>query len=124
MDKSKELKNRETVERKELVKELWTVKSPKYLKMLDEFITNHFFDDDKDIRRDAHKLFGKVFDSQVAKKVNIEGGGESSGGTGLTRRFEQALNTIISQGTKRIEVQEAEIIDPAEAHRIKSIGSK
>lgn len=123
MDKSNSLQKIKA-ERKELVRELWETKSPRYLKLLDKFIEDHFFDDDKDFRRDAHKLLVKVFDSQVAKKVNIEGNDNNGGGKELTRRFEEALNNVIRQGTKRLEVQEAEIISPDEAKRIKSIASK
>jgi hypothetical protein len=121
MDKSKSLQKAKNAERKELVKELWETKSPKYLKMLDQFIESHFFDDDKDIRRDAHKLFGKLMDSQVAKKVSIEGGAPAGNGAEMGRRFEEALNAVIHQGGQRVEIQEAEIIDPSEALRIKNI---
>jgi len=124
--KSKELspKAKEKHKKKELVKELWDVKSPRYLKLMDDFIVEHFNnEDDKDLRRDAHKLFGKLFDTQVAKKVNIEGGGNGGGNT-LTKQFEEALNAVVAQGRQRIEVQEAEIISPEEAANIKSIGRK
>ncbi len=110
---------------KELVKVLWDIKSPRYLKLMDAFIVEHFNnEDDKDLRRDAHKLFGKLFDTQVAKKVNIEGGGNAGGGQALTRQFEEALNAVVAQGRQRIEVQEAEIISPEDAASIKAIARK
>jgi len=124
--KSKELspKAKKRQKEKELVKELWDVKSPRYLKLMDDFIIQHFNnEDDKDLRRDAHKLFGKLFDTQVAKKVNIEGN-NNGGGQALTRQFEEALNAVVAQGRKRIEVQEAEIISPEEANSIKAIARK
>ena len=123
MDKSNSLQKIKA-ERKELVRELWETKSPRYLKLLDKFIEDHFFDDDKDFRRDAHKLFGKVFDSQVAKRVSVDGGSGSGDGAEMGRRFEEALNAVIHQGVKRLEVQEAEIIEPTEALRIKNMGGK
>ena len=118
---SRELAKAEKKKKNDLVKEMWDNRSPRYLKLMDDFIISNFNnEDDKDMRRDAHKLFGKLFDTQVAKKLDIGAGGGS--GQGLTRQFEEALNAVVAQGRQRIEVQEAEIIDVEEARRIKSIG--
>jgi len=118
---SRELAKAEKKKKNDLVKEMWDNRSPRYLKLMDDFIISNFNnEDDKDMRRDAHKLFGKLFDTQVAKKLDIGAGG--GGGQGLTRQFEEALNAVVAQGRQRIEVQEAEIIDVEEARRIKSIG--
>ncbi len=112
-------KDLEKQRQKDLVKRMWADKGPRMLEKMYTFIDQNFEDEDKDVRRDAHKLFMKLFDSQVPKTLITEQKGNEGY---LNKRVEQALNMMLKEAPKMIEVEEAEIvpIDDDEALRVRN----
>lgn len=104
---------------KELVQEMLVSKGPRMMTKAMAFIEKHFNDKDKDLRRDAHKLFGKWFDSQIPKTQIMQVKNEKQI---MDPRFEQFLNALTAQNHKAIEVEEAEIINEDEALSVRRIG--
>jgi hypothetical protein len=106
-------------EKDDLVKRMWDNRSPKYLKMLDDFIVEHFNSEDKDLRKDAHKALFKVFDTQVAKKADPALTGANRE---LSSRFVEALNSVISGSRKSIEVEaeDAIVLDDKKALEVRN----
>jgi len=103
---------------KDLVKKKIVECGPRHMDMMLTFIEDHFFDhDNPEAMKLAHKLHGKWFDSTIPKKQVMETKTEVKY---LDNRFEQFINAMAAQEHKRIEVEEAEIISPEEALRIKN----
>ena len=100
-----------------LMKEFLDAQGLGMMKRIVTFIENHWDDEDKDLRRDAHKLMHKYFDSYIPKKQVIETSTEVKI---LDERIDRAIEVIAVDAHKRIEVEEAEIITPEEAKSIKS----
>lgn len=96
----------------ELMREYLDSKSVGMVKKVVTFIENHWDDEDKDFRKDAHKLLHKYFDAYVPKKQVIENKTEIKV---LDERIGRAIDHIAMEEHKRIEVEEAEIITPEEA---------
>jgi hypothetical protein len=96
----------------ELMREYLDSKSVGTIKMGIEFMEQNFHDEDKDIRRDAHKIFSKFFDSYIPKKQVIENKTEVKF---LDERIDKAINHVAMEEHKRIEIEEAVIISPEEA---------
>ena len=109
-------------EKRNLAKKLWEHRGPRYMELIDSFIIENFNDEDKDIRRDAHKLLGKVFDSNISKAALITKN-EGGGGKEIPVHLAQALNAFMSNGhgQKMIEVEEAElVVNDEEALKIRN----
>jgi len=100
-----------------LMKEFLDAQGVGMMRKIVTFIENHWDDEDKDLRRDAHKLLSKYFDSYIPKKQVIETTTEVKI---LDDRINRAVDVITVDAHKRIEVEEATIIDPSEARSIKN----
>jgi hypothetical protein len=101
---------------------LWNARGPRYMELIDGFIMENFNDEDKDVRRDAHKLLGKVFDANISKAALVtrqEGGSKE-----LPTQLAQALNAYIQQTPAMIEVEEAELVNEEEALKIRNATRK
>jgi hypothetical protein len=96
----------------ELMRDYLDSKSVGMVKKVVTFIENHWEDEDKDFRRDAHKLLHKYFDAYVPKKQVIENKTEV---VFLDERIDKAINYVAMEEHKRLEVEEAVIISPEEA---------
>ena len=104
---------------KELVSQMLVDKGPRMMGLAMNFIENHFNDEDKDYRKDAHKLFGKWFDSQIPKTQVLQVQNEKAI---MDPRFEKFLDMVSSESRKAIEVEEAEIIDESAALSVRNVG--
>jgi len=102
--------------RKELVKEMLVSKGPRMMKLCMDFIEEHFNSEDKDYRRDSHKLFGKWFDSQIPKTQIIE---TNNGAKTMDKRLEAFINMMSQEMPRMIEVEEAQIIGESEAKEVR-----
>ncbi|MCP3683409.1 MAG: hypothetical protein GY861_12035 [bacterium] len=89
---------------------LWNNRGPRYMEMIDDFIVENFNDEDKDMRRDAHKLLGKVFDANISKAALVTK--NETDPNAFPNKFQQALNAYIQQNPAMIEVEEAELVNP------------
>ena len=99
---------------KELVQQMLVAKGPNMMSKCLNFIEKHFDDEDKDYRRDAHKLFGKWFDSQIPKTQIMQVQNEKPI---MDPRFEKFLDTITLQSAKEIEADFDKISGMVEGHR-------
>ena len=91
---------------------------PRYMDMMLAFINEHFDNgEEPEKMKLAHKLHGKWFDSTIPKKQVMETKTEVKI---LDDRFDKFIDRMALQEHKRIEVEEAQIIDPEEALRIKN----
>lgn len=105
---------------KEMVRDMLVAKGPRMMKMCLDFIENNFNEEDKDLRRDAHKLFGKWFDSQIPKTQIIESKNETK--VINDPRFFDFIKDMTKTPAKAIEVEEAEIISQEDALSVRRIG--
>ncbi len=108
-------------EKQNFAVKLWNNRGPRYMEMIDNFIVENFNDEDKDMRRDAHKLLGKVFDANISKAALVtrqEGGSKE-----LPTQLAQALNAFVQQPAM-IEVEEAELVNEEEALKIRNATRK
>jgi len=103
---------------KALVKDMLVAKGPRMMKMCMDFIEDHFNDDDTQLRRDAHKLFGKWFDSQIPKTQIVHN--TNTNRTISDSRFFDFINNIGK--TKAIEVEEGQIISEEDALSVRRVG--
>lgn len=102
-------KNTDKKTQRALVAQKIADQTPRMISKMFDFIDSHFDDEDKDYRRDAHKLAHKIFDSQIPKVSVIENHNE-------TRIVDERLHTFINNVTsKKIEMADAEIINEEEA---------
>jgi len=109
-------------EKQNFAVKLWNNRGPRYMELIDSYIMENFNDEDKDVRRDAHKLLGKVFDANISKAALItknEGGPKE-----LPAMFQQALNAYIQQTPQMIELEEAELVNEEEALKIRNATRK
>jgi hypothetical protein len=97
---------------KELMRSLFDSKSAGMARKVISFIEDHWDSEDKDLRKDAHKLLHKYFDVYMPKTQLVETKTEVKI---LDERINQAITHISANEHRRIEVQEAEIISPEEA---------
>ncbi len=97
---------------KEIMKDFLDSKSAGMARKVVSFIDDHWDSEDKDLRRDAHKLLHKYFDAYMPKTQLVETKTEVKI---LDERINMAITHISDVEHKRLEVEEAEIISPEEA---------
>jgi hypothetical protein len=96
-------------EKRNLAVRLWENRGPRYMEMIDQFIMENLNSEDKGLRRDAHKLLGKVFDSNISKAPIVTKNDTPQNGA-LPVHLAQALNAFLAQTPNMIEVEEAELV--------------
>jgi hypothetical protein len=118
----KELTELEVMKRKN--KEIVNAKihevGPSMVAKMIRFVDDHYDSEDKDFRRDAHKIAGRLYDSIIPKTQVIED--NRTGQEILRKDFQMFMNSVIQKNTKMIEVEEATIIDEEAAKSVRTNG--
>jgi hypothetical protein len=106
-------KNKEIVNAK--IHEVGPSMVAKMIRFIDDNFEN---EEDKDMRRDAHKLAARLYDSIIPKTQVIE---SNTTNTIQDKRFEMFVNAMTQKAEqpKQIEVEEAEVVSDEEARKIR-----
>ena len=107
--------------RKEIVTNTFIDAGPRMAKAAMQFIEENFNSDDKDLRRDAHKLYLKWHDSFIPKTQIVHNKTEIKSSI-KDHRLTEFINSVTKNAYSEVKEAESEIIDVEDALSVRRTG--